>query len=110
MQFEVCIYSSNPYACFVVLSDGEEERADGGGFASVISEVAPSLDAALVTAATAYLGLLCPPNFKFSVGATRVCEEVARFVAPSYLFWNMSLNGMFWYVEANVVMVRILFY
>lgn len=37
-----------------------------------------------------------------------MCEEVARFVAPTYvgdLFWNMPLKGIFCSVEANVAKV-----
>lgn len=88
---------SDLYTCLVVLSD-EEERADGGGSASQSSEAAPSQAAAPAAVAIADLGSLCLADFKVSADAAVVCEEVARFAAPSYvvdLFRNMSLKGMF---------------
>lgn len=59
---------------------------------------------------TADVGLLCTLYFKVSPGAAAVCEEVARFAAPSCLselFWRMPADKMFQCIEANAARVSL---
>ena len=59
------------------------------------------------------LGPLCTADFKVSLGAAVVYEEIARFATPSYvgeLFRSMPLEAMLRSVEANATKVRVVFY
>lgn len=82
--------------------------SSGGGSTLGGSEAAPSSGAALVARGAADLGALCSSDFKVSVGAAGVCEEIAQFTAPTdvrELFWRMSHMDMFQSVEANTAKV-----
>lgn len=90
-----------------VMCDREDTIGEGGS-ASGSSKAAPSQAAASTVTAIVDLGPLCLADFKVSVGAAGICEEVIHFVAPSYvgdIFRNMSLKGMFQSIEANAAKV-----
>lgn len=70
----------------------------------------PSPTPALGVVGAANLGPLCSTDFKVSVKVETVCEEVAHFVALSYmgeLFRSMPLQGMFRSIEVNAAKVRL---
>lgn len=53
---------------------------------------------------------MCTNDFKVSARVATVCEEVACFVALSYLgelFWSMPTGQMFRSIEVNAVKVTL---
>lgn len=83
-------------------------RGGGASSASWGSEDDPTSAHVPGASGTADLGPLCPTNFNVSVGASGVCKEITRFVAPAYvgeLFWSMPLLRMLWSIEANAAKV-----